>query len=82
MWKDVFPDEPAPYFSMKQCPMLIGIINSSKYHFSTLLKSDIAIHTAEGSSTQQQVVLKKLLMFREKFEVLVSDQNDGRLVDL
>ena len=68
-WRDVFPNEPVLDFTMEQCPMLIGIINRSRYKFTPLLQGDTLIHTEKFSP---QVVLNELSIFRDKFEVLVS----------
>lgn len=65
---------------MENCPMLIGVIKRSEYQLVPLLKSNTLVRTEEQSS--RQAVLTELSMFREEFDALVSEQNDGKSVYL
>ncbi|CAF4332233.1 unnamed protein product [Rotaria sordida] len=82
IWKELFSTQLLDILSVKQCPILIGVMRRSagekgwslifEYEFKLLFKDDILIRIQEKST--REIFLRELIIFKE-----VCDDNEQLL---
>jgi len=85
IWEEIFSTQLWDIFSVKQCPILIGVMQRSpgeedwslisEYEFKLLFKNDTLVWTEEKLT--RETFLRELIVFKEEF-----DDNEQLLVSV